>query len=64
MFPFFHIDVSQHPAEIFDNSSFPNIIINTKFRAVPARDYIMYVIIFNIRELKMNVLNKRMIISK
>lgn len=64
LYPIFHIDVTKHPAEIFDDSNFPNIIINTTFRVAPARDYVMYVILYNIREVKMNILNKRMIISK
>lgn len=63
-YPIFHIDVSRHPEELYENSRFPNIVINAKFNAAPAADYNMFVIVYNIREVNLNLENKKMRITK
>ena len=58
--PIYHIDVSKHKPELYENSNFPNLVISAKFRAVPANDYIMYVMVQNEREATLNMENKQM----
>ena len=58
--PIYHIDVSKHKPELYENSNFPQIVINAKFRAAPVNDYIMWVIIQNEREATLNMENKHM----
>jgi hypothetical protein len=63
-FPIFHIDVSHHPPALYENSNYPNIVINAKFRNVPVDDYAMFVIIYNIREVSLQLDQKKMRIIK
>ncbi len=59
-YPIFHIDVSHHKPELYENTQFPNIVVNLKFRAVPAHDYLVWVIIYNQRDATLNLENKKM----
>ena len=59
-YPLFHIDVSHHKPELYENTQFPNIVVNLKFRAVPAHDYLVWVIIYNQRDGTLNLENKKM----
>ena len=58
--PIYHIDISKHKPELYENSNFPNLVISAKFRIAPANDYIMYVMIQNEREATLNFENKQM----
>ena len=58
--PIYHVDVSKHKPELYENSNFPNLVINCKFRAVPANDYVLWVIVQNEREATLNMENKQM----
>ena len=59
-FPIYHIDVSKHKPELYENSNFPNIVLNVKFRNVPTVDYVMWVMVENEREATLNMDNKQM----
>ena len=59
-FPIYHIDVSKHKPELYENSNFPNIVLNVKFRNVPTDDYVMWVMVENEREATLNMENKQM----
>ena len=37
--PLFHIAVSHHKLEMYENTQFPNIGINLRFREIPVHDY-------------------------
>ena len=56
----YHIDVSKHKPELYENSSFPNLVVNARFAAAPAEDYVMWVIVLNEREATLNLDNKQM----
>jgi hypothetical protein len=58
-YPLFHIDVSHHKPELYENIQFPNIGLNLKFREVPAHDYLVWVIIYNQRDATLNLENKK-----
>ena len=51
-YPLMCIDVSQHPPQLYENSSFPNIVINMEFENAPANDFLVWVIVYNDRQAK------------
>ena len=59
-FPIFHIDVSHHKPELYENTQFSIIVINLKFREIPAHDYLVWVLIYNHREATLNLESKKM----
>ena len=59
-YPILHVDVSKHKSQLFENTSFPNIVVNVKFRKEPAFDYIMWVVVYNEREAVLNLEQKKM----
>ena len=63
-YPLFHIDVSNHRPELYENTQFPNIVVNVKFKTAPANDYLVWVVIYNLREATLNLENKRMRVIK
>ena len=63
-YPLYYIDVSKHKAEIYDKSTFPDIIVNMKFNQNPANAYLLWVVVFNEREATLNVSDKKMKIIK
>ena len=63
-FPIFHIDVSKHPPNLYDNTSFPNIVVNAKFREVPTDDFCLFVVVYNIRDVSLQLDQKKMKIIK
>lgn len=58
--PIYHIDVSKHKPELYDSTSFPNIVINLNFSAAPANPYNVWIIIYNEREATLNLEQKKM----
>ena len=60
VFPLFHVDVSHHKPELYENTQFPNIVVNLKFAQAPGHDYIVWVVIFNQREATLNLESKKM----
>ena len=60
LFPIFHIDVSHHKPELYENTQFPNIVVNLRFREIPAHDYLVWVLIYNHREATLNLESKKM----
>jgi hypothetical protein len=59
-YPILCIDVSKHKPELFENSTFPNLVLNLKFKNVPTQDYICWLIIENEREATLNIENRKM----
>lgn len=54
-YPMTCIDVSKHKPELYESTTFPNIVVNLEFDAVPANDYILWVVVYNEREAKMSL---------
>jgi hypothetical protein len=50
VYPIMHVDVRKHKPELYENTAFPNIVVNLKMRNIPAADYIVWIIIYNERE--------------
>jgi len=63
-YPIVHVDISRSPEGLYDESVFPNIVVNCKFEEIPTADYYMYVIITNIKESTLNLESKKMRILK
>lgn len=59
-YSYINIDVSKHKPELYENTSFPSIVVNLKFSDTPTQDYIVWVIVFNEREAALNIENKKM----
>ena len=64
LFPVFHIDISKHQPELYDTSTFPNINIKAKFKTAPVQQLYMFVILYNIRDVTIDIQNKQMRILK
>lgn len=63
-YPIIHFDISKHPEHLYENTNFPTITLYLKFRAVPANNYVAWVIVENEREATLNLDNKRMIVVR
>ena len=63
-YPIYHIDVSKHKAEIYDTSTFPDIVVNLKLKNNPTNAYLLWVIVYNEREATLNISDKKMRIIK
>ena len=63
-YPIVHIDVSKHDPLLYENTSFPSIVVNAKFRTAPTKDMIFWIVIFNTREATLNIQDKKMRIIK
>ena len=59
-YPIWHIDVSQHKPELYENSSFPNITVYLKMKQAPVTDYIIWIVLYNEREATLNIDSKKM----
>lgn len=60
IYPIMHIDVSKHKPELYENTTFPNIVVNIKLKSIPTAEYIAWVIIYNEREASLNLEQKKM----
>lgn len=54
-YPMMCIDVSKHKPELYESTTFPNIVVNLEFNAAPADDYVLWVVIYNEREARMSL---------
>ncbi len=59
-YPIWSIDLTKCKPELYENSSVPDIVVNIKFKNIPTIDYIVWTVVYNIRELTLNCENKRM----
>lgn len=60
LYPIMAIDVSQHQPELYASTTFPNIVINMKYANIPAEDYVLWVVVYNEREAKLSLDQKKM----
>lgn len=63
-YPFIHIDVSQHADSLYDTTSFPTINLYLKFNQQPAEDFIVWVVVLNEREARLNIDSKKMMVIR
>lgn len=59
-----HVDVSQHKPQLYENSSFPNINVYLNFKQVPIDDYIVWIIVYNDREATLNIDQRKMLVIR
>ena len=64
LYPIFYIDVSKIEKEIYAESQYPIISINVEFHEVPTQQYIIYTLVKNLRQLNLDITNKKMKIIK
>ena len=55
-----YIDVSHHAPEIYDNSTFPNIVVNLKFREPMTEDYLAWITVYNNKTASLNLEQQKM----
>ena len=59
-YPIWHIDVSKHKPELYDNTNYPEIVVNMEFKTVPTEDYYLWIVIVNARTAVLNLDQKKM----